>query len=368
MLELHEVTVKAGDFLIKPFSLCMGGSECHALLGPSGSGKSTLLETIIGFRHPHGGRLHLDGQELTNVPVENRGIGYVPQRLALFPHLTVQENILFGIRTRRVRETRYFKLAEGLIEEVGLAPLVSRYPETLSGGERQRVALARALASAPRLLVLDEPFSSLNESLRRELWNLLKRLLLNNKIPTLIVTHDLEEAFFLGERISVLIEGRLHQTDTKAVVYRKPATVDVARFLGIRNLFPAKVIGRQGSSIMLDCELLKTHLAVAQSPADQYVPEMESQVMVGILPELVNLLQNHQATPPGIARLNGEVIDVIETGRGINFSFRPKACDVVLEVTAGPREAAALDLSVINIGLAASHLFYVPMTNVNSAQ
>ncbi len=364
MLKLDEVIAKAGDFTLAPVSLLISSNECHALLGPSGSGKSTLLETIIGFRKPLEGRLHLNGQELTTIPVENRGIGYVPQRLALFPHLTVEQNILFGIRTRRVREPEYFDLARRLIHEVGLAPLISRYPDTLSGGEQQRVALARALASAPRLLVLDEPFSSLNESLRRELWKLLKKLLVNIKTPTLMVTHDLEEAFFLGERISVLIEGRLHQSDSKAIVYRKPATVEVARFLGIRNLFPAKAIGRDDSFIMLDCPALRTRLAVNRSSNDRFVPDIGSSLIVGILPELVYLCCNGQPDPPATARLDGEIVDLIETGRSINMFFRPNGCDVVLEVSAGLREAAFLDLAKVEIGLAASHIFCLPTINM----
>jgi ABC-type Fe3+/spermidine/putrescine transport system ATPase subunit len=360
MLKLDSVTVKAGDFSLSQISMNISSNECHALLGPSGSGKSTLLETIIGFREALGGRLHLNGQELTRIPVEKRGIGYVPQHLALFPNLTVEQNILYGIRIRRIRDNGYFDLAGQLIEEVGLTPLVSRYPATLSGGERQRVALARALASAPRLLVLDEPFSALNESLRRELWNLLKKLLMKNKIPTLMVTHDLEEAFFLGEQISVLIDGTLHQSDAKAVVYRKPATVQVARFLGIRNLFHAKVIGKDDSFVMLDCQELRTQLAVARNPSDRFVPDTGSPVIVGILPELVSLLRDGQTIPACEARLDGYVIDSMDTGRGINLYFRPSGCDVVLEVTAGMREAASMNLTKLEIGLAPSCLFCVP--------
>jgi molybdate transport system ATP-binding protein len=363
MLKLEDVTVKAGDFSLSPFSLSMRTNECHALLGPSGSGKSTLLETIIGFRKPHSGRLFLDGQELRGTPVENRGIGYVPQRLALFPHLTVRQNILYGIRIRRIRESGYFELAERLIDEVGLGPLISRYPENLSGGERQRVALARALASAPRLLVLDEPFSALNESLRRELWILLKKLLDHNKTPALMVTHDLEEAFFLGERISVLIEGKLHQSDSKAVVYRKPATVEVARFLGIRNLFPAKTIDKNDLCIMVDCPVLKHCLPIMRSPNDHYVPDIGDDVIVGILPELVSIRYDGQSNPVTEKLLDGEIIDSIDTGRGINLHFRPRGCDVVLDVTVGLREAAYLGNGKTEVGLAAANLFLVPKTN-----
>ncbi|MBN2319980.1 MAG: ABC transporter ATP-binding protein [Acidobacteria bacterium] len=362
MLRLDNVSVKAGDFSLSPVSLSMHKEERHVLLGPSGSGKSTLLEAVIGFRKPHGGRLFLDGRELSRIPVENRGIGYVPQRLGLFPHLTVRQNILYGIRIRRVKEPKYFELAERLIEEVGLGPLVSRYPETLSGGERQRVALARALASAPRLFLLDEPFSALNESLRRELWILLKKLLEHNKIPTLMVTHDLEEAFFLGERISVLIEGKLHQSDAKTVVYRKPATVEVARFLGVRNIFPARILGKDHSCLILNCPVLKTRLSVNRSHNDHAVPEIGDEIMVGILPELVYLNHIDRSDASSQVSLKGEVIDSIDTGRGINLQFRPEGCDVALDVSVGLREAVSVNIGKAEVGLAAANLFWVPKT------
>jgi len=362
MLRLDNVFVKAGDFSLSPVSLSMRKEERHVLLGPSGSGKSTLLEAIIGFRRPHRGSVFLDGQELSDISVENRGIGYVPQRLGLFPHLTVRQNILYGIRIRRVKESKYFELAERLIGEVGLGSLVSRYPETLSGGERQRVALARALASAPRLFLLDEPFSALNESLRRELWILLKKLLDHNKIPTLMVTHDLEEAFFLGERISVLIEGKMHQSDAKTVVYRKPATVEVARFLGIRNLFPARIIDKDDSCLILDCPALKTRLPVNRSRNDHIIPEIGDEIIAGILPELVHLNHINQSDASSLVRLNGEVIDIIDTGRGIKLQFRPEGCDVVLDVSAGLREAALVNVGNAEVGLAAANLFWVPKT------
>jgi ABC-type Fe3+/spermidine/putrescine transport system ATPase subunit len=362
MLRLDNVSVKAGDFSLFPVSLNMGKGERHVLLGPSGSGKSTLLEAIIGFRKPHSGSLFLDGMELSAIPVENRGIGYVPQRLGLFPHLTVRQNILYGIRIRRVKEPKYFELAERLIEEVGLGSLDSRYPETLSGGERQRLALARALASAPRLFLLDEPFSSLNESLRRELWTLLKKLLDHNKIPVLMVTHDLEEAFFLGERISVLIDGRLHQSDDKTVVYRKPATVEVARFLGIRNLFPARIIDRDDSCLILDCPALKTRLPVNRSSNEHAVPDIGEEVIVGILPELVYLNPMNPACALSQVRLNGPIIDSIDTGRGINMQFRPEDCDVVLDVSAGLRDEAFVTIGKAEVDLAATNLFWMPKT------
>jgi ABC-type Fe3+/spermidine/putrescine transport system ATPase subunit len=364
MLTIEELIVKAGVFQLGPVSLQIKSGERHALLGPSGSGKSTLLESVIGFRRTRKGRLLIDGRNMINEPVESRGIGYVPQQLALFPHLTVRDNIYFGMRMRRLREIRHSELAEILIEEAGLSSLTSRYPETLSGGERQRVALVRALASGPRLLILDEPFSALNETLRRELWSLVKKLSVETKVTTLMVTHDFEEAFVLGEQISVLIGGKLHQSDVKEIVYRRPATAEVARFLGINNLFPADVIGRDGNFILLDCPSLKTHLVVTPGMEGKEAPAEGTAVMVGIWPERVALRRRGQPQMPSEVRLEGEVVRLVDNGRGISLSFRPNGCSVLLEVIAGPREMENLKLTEMQTGLAASHLFYVPVETI----
>jgi ABC-type Fe3+/spermidine/putrescine transport system ATPase subunit len=163
MLKLEKVTAKAGTFTLKPLDLEIPPGECHALLGPSGAGKSTVLELIVGFRKLQSGNIFLNGRNQANIPVERSNIGYLPQRLALFPHLTVRDNILYGIRCRRTPASPDLKMVASLIKAMGLTQFENRKPTHLSGGERQRVALARALAPAPDLLILDEPFSSLNE-------------------------------------------------------------------------------------------------------------------------------------------------------------------------------------------------------------
>ena len=360
MLRLEKVAARIGEFNLGPLDLTVTRGECHALLGPSGSGKSSVLELIVGFRAPASGSMLMKGRNLAHVPVEGRGIGYLPQRLALFPHLTVRDNILYGIRCRRKPATTDRALIDSLTGALGIDHLMARRPESLSGGERQRVALARALAPAPELLVLDEPFSALNETLRQELWGLLNQLQREYRLTVLMVTHDLDEAFFLGEHISILIDGRLHQSDAKGVVFRRPATVEAAYFLGIRNLFPAEVVGKESDVILLDCQSLKTRLIVENSSRDYSWVKVGDVMIVGIRPELVNLRWHGQAGLRGEARLEGEVVEVIETGRGISLFFRPRTTDVLLEVTAGLREAATLDLAEIQIGLPASHLFCIP--------
>ena len=237
MLKCEKITTKAGSFRLEPLDLEITQGECHTLLGPSGAGKSTALELIVGFRELQSGRIILNGRNLENVPVEQRNIGYLPQNMALFPHLTVKENILYGIRSRRKPDKHDIESIDSLTEAMGVKKLENRKPLHLSGGERQRVALARALAPAPELLILDEPFSALNESLRSELSILLKELQQTYNLTTIIVTHDLEEAFFFSEKIHILINGRLHQSGPKNEIFNRPITASVARFLNYRNIF-----------------------------------------------------------------------------------------------------------------------------------
>ena len=366
MLRLESIGVRTGTFTLEPLSLAMASRETHVLLGPSGSGTSTLLELIVGFRTPLSGRILMNGRDLAHVPVERRGVGYLPQQLALFPHLTVKENILYGIRCRRKPTATDLALMDALTRELGIDQLKRRLPTNLSGGERQRVALARALAPAPALLILDEPFAALNETLRKELRGLLKGLLREYRLAALMVTHDLDEAFFLGEYISILIDGRLHQSGAKKDVFRRPATVEAAHFLGIRNLFPAEVIGKESGFTLLDCQSLRTRLIVENSSADFSETKVGDAVTVGIRPELVALRRYDHKELPGEVRLEGEVVDLTETGRGVTLSFRPRASDVLLEVTAGLLEAAALDLAEIQIGLLAPHLFCIPDSHLVS--
>ena len=212
-----------------------------ALLGPSGSGKSTTLWMIAGLTDPDAGAVFLDGRDVTNVPAEKRDIGMVFQSYALFPHLTVLENVAFGLRTRGVGRAERLARAREVLETVRMGDLGSRPVDGLSGGEQQRVALARALAFRPRILLLDEPLSALDaklrEDLRVELFGLLRALALT----TVYVTHDQAEALALGDELVVMREGRIEQVGRPAEVYHRPASPFVARFLGAANLVAADV-------------------------------------------------------------------------------------------------------------------------------
>ncbi|MGH7611962.1 MAG: ABC transporter ATP-binding protein [Candidatus Dormibacteria bacterium] len=212
-----------------------------AVLGASGSGKTTLLRLIAGLERPERGRIELQGQPVDGdghfLRPERRAVGYVPQEGALFPHLTVGQNVGFGLPRRERGSARVGQL----IQMVGLEGLASRYPHQLSGGQQQRVALARALAVRPRLLLLDEPFSGLDPSLRAAVREDVRSILANSGVTTLLVTHDQEEALAVADRVAVLRRGVVAQMGTPEQVYLEPRDLELALFLGDANLFAAEV-------------------------------------------------------------------------------------------------------------------------------
>lgn len=235
MLELCGLQVRQGGFRLGPLALRVEPGACLALMGPSGAGKSTLLQAILGLLPVEAGRVLVAGRDQGALPVEARGIGYLPQRLGLFPHLRVRENIDYGLRRRGEGDE---VLRARLIEVTGLGPLLDRRPDQLSGGEGQRVALVRALLVRPRLLLLDEPFSSLDPGLREELWWLLDELRREQEMSTVLVTHDPGEARVLAQDLAVLVGGRLVERGGLEAVRTRPASAAGARFLGFRNLLP----------------------------------------------------------------------------------------------------------------------------------
>ncbi|OBI43565.1 sulfate ABC transporter ATP-binding protein [Mycobacterium kyorinense] len=203
-----------------------------ALLGPSGSGKSSLLRAIAGLDRPDTGTVTINGRDVTRVPPQRRGIGFVFQHYAAFKHLTVRDNVAFGLRIRRRPKSEITKKVDNLLEVVGLSGFQSRYPNQLSGGQRQRMALARALAVDPQVLLLDEPFGALDAKVREDLRAWLRRLHDEVHVTTVLVTHDQAEALDVADRIAVLNKGRIEQVGSPADVYDSPANAFVMSFLG----------------------------------------------------------------------------------------------------------------------------------------
>ncbi|WP_043982305.1 ABC transporter ATP-binding protein [Meiothermus taiwanensis] len=220
--------------------------EVFALLGPSGCGKTTTLRLIAGFEQPDSGQIWLEGREITRLPPEERGIGFVFQDYALFPHLSVFENVAFGLRRLRgkARQARVLEVL-GL---VGLTVFKDRKPGELSGGQQQRVALARAIAPGPKLVLLDEPFSSLDAALRQSTRDEVRALLKQAGIGAILVTHDQEEALSFADRLAVMRSGQLEQIGTPEEVYHHPRTPFVAQFLGRTNLIPGEARGLEAET------------------------------------------------------------------------------------------------------------------------
>ena len=336
MLEVRELSLRAGTFQVHQVSFTVAAGGAHVLLGPTGTGKTLLLEAIAGLRPIEGGKVILGGQDRTSTPPELRGLAYVPQDLALFPHLRVADNILFSAKVRGRLDDVTRTEARELMGLLKIEALADRWPRSLSGGERQRVALARALASGNRLLLLDEPFAALNASLRGELWMMLKELQASLGLTLLMVTHDLTEAFFLADHISVLIDGRVQQSEAKDRIYHRPRTVPVAQYLGIRNLFEGTVVGHSEGLLEVDCQGLGRTLQVAgQEEGSGWNFGLGVGVVLAIRSDEVKVVRPEfeQAEPHNLFR--GRIEAAYSKGAGHTLVFRPGT---------GPSPAVELDL------------------------
>lgn len=212
-----------------------------ALLGPSGSGKSTILRLIAGLELPDMGGIHLGGEDVSGLPIQKRGVGFVFQSYALFRHLTVFDNIAFGLEVKKASKQKISARVEELLKLFGLVGLEHRYPHQLSGGQRQRVALARALAPSPKVLLLDEPFGAIDAKNRQELRDWLRKLHDEVHVTSIFVTHDQEEALEICDRIFIINQGRIEQEGTPEEIYNHPATEFVANFVGSMNIYTSEV-------------------------------------------------------------------------------------------------------------------------------
>jgi sulfate/thiosulfate transport system ATP-binding protein len=267
MISVDAVNKRFGDYqALQDVTLDVPEGSLTALLGPSGSGKSTLLRVIAGLEAPDTGRIVIDGEDATPLPAQRRGIGFVFQHYAAFKHMTVRENVAFGLRIRKRPKAQIDAKVDELLEIVGLKGHHSRYPSQLSGGQRQRMALARALAIEPRVLLLDEPFGALDAKVRADLRAWLRRLHDEVHVTTVLVTHDQEEAMEVADRIAVINEGRLEQIGAPRDLYERPANGFVMSFLG-----PVARLGE---------ELVRPHdLRLTSEPRDGALEAMVDRVV-----------------------------------------------------------------------------------------
>jgi ABC-type Fe3+/spermidine/putrescine transport system ATPase subunit len=276
-------------------SLEVAAGEIVALLGPSGSGKTTLLRIVAGFERADAGDVRWGDEAVDSLPPERRGFGMVFQQYALFPHLSVAGNVGFGLDRRRLGSEEIRRKVAEALERVDLAGYEKRKISELSGGQQQRVALARALAPEPRLLLLDEPLSNLDPTLRQRTRHELARRLRAIGITTLLVTHEQEEAFELGQRIALLNAGRLEQVGTPEVLYRRPATRFVGAFVGRGAFVPARGIANAGETIEVEAPLFPGRRLLALAAEASADGELE----LLLRPEMLELVDDDA---PGAAR------------------------------------------------------------------
>lgn len=306
MIRAEGLAFAIDGFRLEGIDLAVENGESFFLLGPSGAGKTLLLEALLGLWPLRRGRVILNGEDATRLPPEERRVAYVPQDLALFPHLTVRENILFGLSARGRPPADAEERLRHWAELLDLAPVIGRRDvRTLSGGEIQRVALARALITEPRVLFMDEPFSALDASLRRRLQLEFRDLQRRLGLTLVQVTHDPEEAFLMADRVAILMGGRLEQTGAPNELYNRPANLRVARFLMLQNLYRARVGGLTADGL----RLVDAPGASFEVTPDPRFPEGAAAV-VGIRPEEVILI--HPDRPPEPERRKNLFSGVVE--------------------------------------------------------
>ena len=319
---------------LKGLDLKVEKGELVSLLGPSGCGKSTTLRVVAGFIDPQGGTFTLDGEDMTRVAVHKRNFGLVFQSYALFPHLSVYDNVAFGLRTRKMDKETIDKKVKDILEVCGLTELAQRFPKQMSGGQRQRVALARALVIEPKLLLLDEPLSNLDAKLRLSMRVEIKRLQKKLGITTLFVTHDQEECFSISDKVAVMNNGVIEQFDTPENIYRRPATEFVARFIGFENFLEMERDGvhvyrvPDGSRFEVDMDCEEEAFAGTIRPDDICLAEQGQQEnvltgAVGVRTFLGKSYQYEVNTAAGVLKVNMDTSNLFREGQEIRL-YLPK--------------------------------------------
>jgi spermidine/putrescine transport system ATP-binding protein len=318
-IRLESVTKRFGEHTaVDDLTLSIPRGEFYALLGPSGCGKTTTLRMVGGFEDPSAGKVYLGGDEVTQLPPYKRDVNTVFQSYALFPHLSVERNVAFGLERKKLDKAEVKSRVEEALDMVQLGQFGKRKPAQLSGGQQQRVALARALVNRPRALLLDEPLGALDLRLRKQLQIQLKRIQQEVGITFVHVTHDQEEAMSMADTIAVMHEGRIEQAGTASDLYERPQTEFVANFLGVSNLVDARLqASHNGSSIA------ETHDgATLHVPTDRIGPHGTDAVKVGVRPEKVVLSPAGADIAGGHNILRGKVVVASFLGVSIQYVVR----------------------------------------------
>ena len=325
-VEIQNLTARYGDTVaIRDVSITLEASQFITVLGPSGCGKTTLLRVLAGFAD-YDGRVLIDGVRIDGVPPHKRGIGIVFQDYALFPHMTVERNIGFGLRMRNASASAQREAVANGIRLLRLDGLASRYPHELSGGQQQRVALARAIAINPALLLLDEPLAALDKNLRDDMQVELRQLQRSVGITTMFVTHDQEEALALSDKVIVMDHGEVRQFGTPMEIYNSPKDRFVADFIGKSNIFAAQIVAEEGGYLV--CRLASG--AMVRAPAARSAGQGTS-IFLSIRPELLHLAPSDKLASGPENRMQGSIEHVTYLGHRSKIRVRLDD-DVRLEV------------------------------------
>ena len=303
---------------VGPISFEVHEGEFFSLLGPSGCGKTTTLRCIAGFEALSGGSIRLRGDRLDNKPPHRRDVGLVFQNYALFPHLTVFDNVSFGLRLRRLAKPEITDRVGRVLQLIDLAGMESRFPAQLSGGQQQRVAIARSLVLEPRILMFDEPLSNLDFKLRIQMREELRSLQRRLGKTSIYVTHDQSEALALSDRIAVLSHGRIEQIGTPSEIYERPATAFVAEFIGSSNMLRARVVERSDSGTIVQTEAgLQLFCGIEQNGA----PGDSGELSVLLRPERIHVEMPGGVSVPGQNRLPARIAHVTYLGEDLHLSL-----------------------------------------------
>ena len=304
MIILEKVSHEWEDFSLKNVSFSVKKGEYFVILGPTAAGKTLILETIAGFYVPRQGSILLNGENITHTPPEKRNIGFVYQDYSLFPHMSVEENIAFGLKMRRVPKRELENEVHSIMDSMYISHLKDRFPSTLSGGEQQRVALARALVINPDVLLLDEPLSALDPRTRESLREELKRVHMMRGVTIIHVTHDQGEALALADRIGVIMNGEVIQVDTPHKVFNEPVSEEMAIFVGIENIVKGKIISNEDGVALVEME---NYLIRALSNLT------EGKVNVFIRPENI-ILSKIKLESSARNSIHGKIINITQFG------------------------------------------------------
>ncbi|MEV3904607.1 ABC transporter ATP-binding protein [Mycobacterium sp. NPDC050551] len=316
MIEIDHVTKRFADYVaVADADFSIGSGEFFSMLGPSGCGKTTTLRMIAGFETPTSGAIRLEGADVSRVPPHKRNVNTVFQHYALFPHMSVWDNVAYGPRSRKKDKPEVKRRVDELLEIVRLTDFAKRRPGQLSGGQQQRVALARALVNYPSALLLDEPLGALDLKLRQIMQFELKRIQREVGITFIYVTHDQEEALTMSDRIAVMNAGNVEQIGTPNEIYERPATVFVASFIGQANLWPGRQTGRSDGGLV-DVEVLG---ATLRARAGETTIEAGGHATLMIRPERVRVAMEQPAAQ--FAAVRAKVADLTFQGPVVRLSL-----------------------------------------------